>query len=416
MLPSALLSYFQNSTGSLLRQSSGSLRFPFIVPGAMYGADLWDWDSYWTTCGLLELAHGLGDSALRDRVLEHGKGCLLNFFDHQAASGALPIMLRADNPDVFGCLCEGGPEVNQAKPILGQFALRVADELHSVDWIAPIFEGLLKFYAHWEAKYGSPMGLLVWGSDVAVGVDNDPTTYGRPDFSSANLLLNCLYLEDLKAAAVLADRLDRVADAQRLKARTDKISSLLQTVAWDSRDQFFYTLDVQCRDQRIERIPWAKPGMPMSWASLPLRFQVFTGFLPLWCGAATVEQAHALRDHALNADTFCAPCGIRTLSKREPMYSLAPSGNPINWLVPIWILANYFVWCGLRRYGFLDEAAAITQKTVRLLENDIAATGVIHEYYHPETGAPLNGAGFLSWNTLVLEMIRVDSAAARCSL
>jgi putative isomerase len=116
---------------------------------------------------------------------------------------------------------------------------------------------------------------------------------------------------------------------------------------------------------------------------------MFTGFLPLWCGIADNEQAAALLRHANNPGTFAARHGIRSLSKREPMFSLAASGNPSNWLGPVWILANYLVWQGLRRYGFHDEAGILADKTVRLLADDVAANGATHEYYHPDTGAPI---------------------------
>jgi hypothetical protein len=50
----------------------------------------------------------------------------------------------------------------------------------------------------------------VWGDDVAIGDDNDPTTFGRPFFSSANLLLNCLFYQDLLAKGVkLVPHIDR---------------------------------------------------------------------------------------------------------------------------------------------------------------------------------------------------------------
>jgi putative isomerase len=39
-----------------------------------------------------------------------------------------------------------------------------------------------------------------------------------------------------------------------------------------------------------------------------------------------------------------------------------------------------------------------------MLAADLAKTGTLHEYYHPDSGAPLSHAGFLDWNLLVLEM------------
>jgi putative isomerase len=148
--------------------------------------------------------------------------------------------------------------------------------------------------------------------------------------------------------------------------------------------------------------------MPISWPALPMRIQAFTGFLPLWCGIATAGQAETLvREHHRNPDTFHAAYGVRTLSRREPMYSLAASGNPSNWLGPIWLVVNYLTWKGLRRYGFVAEAGDLAAKTVRLLQTDLAANGCLHEYYHPETGEPLINPGFLDWNMLVLEMAEV---------
>src|ERR1700722_20682232 len=102
---------------------------------------------------------------------------------------------------------------------MGQLALLVADEMKDVEWLASRFDQLMRFYDSWTVDNKSSTGLLVWGNDVAIGNDNDPTTFGRPFFSSANLLLNCLYYQDLVAGGVLAGRLGRVAGGERLDAR-----------------------------------------------------------------------------------------------------------------------------------------------------------------------------------------------------
>lgn len=144
----------------------------------------------------------------------------------------------------------------------------------------------------------------------------------------------------------------------------------------------------------------------MSWHCLPLRIQMFTGFLPMWCSLATPQQAADLVQlHYLNDKTFHAAYGVRSLSKQETMYSLARSGNPSNWLGPIWIIANYLVWQGLKNYGYKTEAADLADKTLQLLASNLAATGSLNEYYDPDTGTPLSHQGFVDWNMLVLEMI-----------
>jgi len=405
-----LRSYFGKTAPRLLRAAEGVLQHPSIacsLPGKQYSTSLWDWDTYWTARGLFQFAAISNDSAFRKSVGEHAIGSFTNFFDHQSAEGRLPIMLDVKNPDPLGTLKPDRPKSqNQAKPVFAQLALLTSDQLGSVDWLAPQFDKLLRFYASWVSGNQSSIGLLVWGNDVAIGNDNDPTTFGRPFFSSANLLLNCLFYQDLKAAAQLAGRLNRSTDAQSLGGQARTLGEQIQKYCWDRRDQFYYTVDVQCVDKRSELIPHVRPGMDMSWHSLPLRVQTFTGFLPLWCGLASQDQAKGLvQTNYLADDRFRCNGGVKSLSSKESMYSLAFSSNPSNWLGPVWIIVNYFVWKGLNDYGFHDEAAKLADKTLQMLSADLAGNGSLNEYYHPDTQKALSHKGFMDWDLLALEMM-----------
>ena len=53
-----------------------------------------------------------------------------------------------------------------------------------------------------------PTGLYYWQTDRGIGVDNDPSTFGRPPGSSASIYLNCLMYRELLAMAYLAERLN----------------------------------------------------------------------------------------------------------------------------------------------------------------------------------------------------------------
>jgi putative isomerase len=112
-----------------------------------------------------------------------------------------------------------------------------------------------------------------------------------------------------------------------------------------------------------------------------------------------------VRVNYLYDQRFRANWGVRSLSFREPMYSMEFSSNPSNWLGPIWIIVNYFAWKGLKDYGFYQEATELADKTLQLLSTDLETSGSLNEYYHPDTGVPLSHAGFMDWNLLVLEMI-----------
>jgi len=405
----ALLRYFAANAPKMLWAPDGILKHPGVaqsVPGTHYSAQLWDWDTLWTSQGLFRVATLQQDEPLKQKLCEHVSGSLLNFLDHASADGRIPIMMMANDPDPFHVLGTGAISKNQAKPVFGQLGLLAADQRGEVEWLAPHFDKILRFYDSWTAHNTSSIGLLVWGDDVAIGVDNDPTTFGRPPFSSANLLLNCLFYQDLLASAELARRLARPKDHDRLAAQVQTLAQQIKMYCWDPRDSYFYSVDVQCVDRRAELIPNVKRGMDMSWKSLPMRIQMFTGFLPLWCGIASQAQADALvKANYLADDRLCARWGVRSLSSRETMYSLVSSGNPSDWLGPVWIIVNYFAWKALQRYGFNKEAAALADKTISLLATDLRVNGSLNEYYHPDTGAGLSHKGFMDWNLLVLEMI-----------
>ena len=405
----ALLQYFAECAPQLLRAPTGILRHPSVapsLPGKEYSTNLWDWDTLWTSQGLFRLAALLHDDQLKQQLCEHVSGSLLDFLEHASPDGQIPILMMADNPDPFQVLGKNPRTRNQAKPVFGQLGLLASDQRGDANWLEPHFDSILRFYDSWVRHNSSSIGLLVWGDDVAIGDDNDPTTFGRPSFSSANLLLNCLFYQDLLASAELARRLGRPADHDRLSSQAKELGQRIETFCWDPRDSYYYTVDVQCVDRRAELIPTVHRGMEMSWKCLPMRIQMFTGFLPLWCGIAPQQNAHKLiSTNYLADDRLRARWGARSLSARETMYSLEFSSNPSNWLGPVWTIVSYFVWRALQRYGYKKEANALADTTLLLLSRDLERNGSLNEYYHPDTGEALSHKGFLDWNLLVLEMI-----------
>lgn len=405
----ALVQYFHSHARDLLRPAAGVLRHPSIspsLPRAVYSSDLWDWDTLWTARGLFELARRTDDALLREQVAVHAQGSLTIFFDQQSTDGRIPMLITEKEADPLGCLRGPRPhEKNQAKPVMAQLALLIVEQTGAAEWMRVLMPKLQAFHASWTADNMTRTGLLVWGDDVAIGNDNDPTTFGRPYFSSANLLLNCFYHQDLQAAAELSRRLGMTSLHTAYVHRAEALSAAIHRHCWDARDEFFYTADVQCKDRRAELLPNLKPGMSMSWDSLQLRIRTFTGFLPMWCNITTPQQNAALARHLRDKTGLGANYGVRTLSAAEPMYSLAASSNPSNWLGPVWIIANYLVWSGLRKQGMRAEADAIAKSTFSMLARDLHRSGSLNEYYHPDTGEGLSHKGFMDWNLLVLEMI-----------
>lgn len=392
----------------IFREPCGLLRHPYIDPGGPYGTNLWDWDSYWSLKAALGLASDTGhDPAWRAQVIRHATGVLNNFFEHQGEDGSVPILMTPEDADWFDSTTD--PTQNMAKPVFGQLMRDLAVVYDNVHDLVRWCMRLDKYYQCFVERYQDESGLFVWANDVAIGSDDDPTTWGRPPFSSANLLLNNLLYADLRAAAEVAGRVEQVAFQEKWNQIADALSARIQEYMWDERDGFFYSVDVQCRQRPLlhRHFGVLNENLVPAWSCLPLKVLYWTGFLPMWTGIATPSQAERMvRQHLLKEHRFWAPHGVRTLSADERMYDPASvRGNPSNWCGPIWIVSNYLVWEGLRAYGFGGEADALSERTLALLDQTLREEGQGYENFHPDTGQGLAGPGFISWNVLVHFML-----------
>ena len=294
------------------------------------------------------------------------------------------------------------------KPCLAQHVAFLT-ELNDGDaeWIREKFYFLQTFVNNYINHHRDrATGLYYWQNDAAIGVDNDPCTYYRPERSSASIFLNCLMYKELKAMSYLCERLNLSETAPQYKKNASELKTAIQKHCWDERDGFFYSVDLNLLPVKQPDTFERHSGMPRDWDCLIMRIGVWSGFLAMWSGIATPEQSERMvREHFKNEKTFNAPYGIRTLSKMEKMYNLKASGNPSSWLGPVWGISNYMVWRGLVKYGYEREAQELAVKTVKLFGKDIKRFSTLHEYYQPENGEPILNPGFQNWNYLVMNML-----------
>lgn len=387
----------------MLREPGGAMRHPFLTPGSEQYADvLWDWDSWLSNVALRQILARSGDTAALDTVRPYERGCVLNFLDHGGIDGWIPIFFDRSGP-------RKPPHIyaeNMHKPCLAQHAaFLVQSDGGDAEWLRPRFYFLQSFLNNYRNHHRHACGLYFWQTDQCIGTDNDPCTYYRPPRSSGAYFLNALMVRELQAMVYLCERLglDEVAihyarDAMHLR-------EAIGSHCWDERDGFFYSVDLNLRAHESPAGFDLHQGAPRSWPCLIQRIGTWSGFLALWSGVATRDQAaRVVADHFHDVRTFNAPFGIRTLSRLERMYDLRASGNPSSWLGPVWGVSNYLVWRGLVNYGFQAEAEELAAKTVRLFGRDLERFGTLHEYYQPENGEPILNPGFQNWNYLVLNM------------
>ncbi len=391
----AIKDYILGNYKNNFREPATNLKHPYLVPGAAYAHQLWDWDSWLTGYALL----GIDDPSIE----QYEKGCVLNFLDAQDEQGRLPILVQ----DKYWWLFTLDPRVftNIHKPCLALHAIAISRHYKDASWIKEGYSKIQKYIAYYENKQKDPeTGLFFPIDDLGLGFDNDPTAFYRPKCSSATIFLNSLMQAELQAMSDLADMLGLASEKEEYQKKADDLAKAIHEELFDPRDGFFYSADISLR--KVDPNEWLQSGAPRNYHSLPMRIETWAGMLPLWSGIATKEEAErVVKEHYLNPNTLNSPYGIRSVSKAEKMYRCIKSGNPSCWSGPIWINANYFTYVGLKNYGYDDLAEELALKTIRLLGKDIEERGEFCEYYDPETGAGLNNQGFQSWNFLALLMI-----------
>ena len=394
----------------MFKGPKGVLKHPFITPGnSSYQDQLWDWDSWLTDIALRQILLENGSPDDKKEAIQYEQGCVLNFLD-AIDRGTIPIVIGPSGKSFFNTDTNFLPlQHNMHKPCLAQHAAFLV-KLNGGDaeWLRDEFPKMQAFvncyYNHYRDK---ATGLYYWQTDECIGVDNDPSTFFRPYGSSGSILLNCFMYKELESMVYLAGCLNQSEIGNSYQKMADELLQSIREHCWDPKDGFYYSVDLNLRPVTQPEKGWQfHMGEPRNWDCLIQRLGVWSGFLAMWSGVATPEEAKQMVEkNLLDANTFNAPFGVRSLSKMEKMYDVRATSNPSNWLGPIWVNANYMVFRGLVKYGYKDEARKMVEKTVKLIGMDYEKHGILHEFYLPENGEPVMNAGFQDWNYLVLNMI-----------
>jgi len=390
----ALKEYINNSYKKNFREPTDRHPYKFLVPGANYTSQLWDWDSWLTGIALFDI----DDPSIAD----YQKGCVLDFLSAIDDQGRIPVVVQDTQNWLFDI--DEKYKSNIHKPCLAIHALEISKKYNDVEWIRNDFDKVLKFISYYEKNQKhNETGLYFWIDDLAIGFDNDPTVFYRPDKSTGAIYLNSLMYSELLAVSELADLLGKKDVKDEYLKKANELKKAIQEECFDEIDGFYYSADLSLRE--IDPNCWLHSGHHRQYKSLPIKITTWAGMLPMWNKIATKEQAARIVEKYQDSDGLFAKFGIRSVAKNEKMYGIFDTGNPSCWLGPIWINANYMTYVGLRNYGYDELAKDIAIKTIKLLGEDVIKYGQFHEYYHPDTGEGVRGLGFQSWNFLVIKMI-----------
>ncbi len=354
------------------RAPLGDLRHDGIFPSySNPGFDaFWAWDSWKHAVALSRVAPELAKEQIRA------------MFDFQLADGMIPDKVGRDSR---------GNNRRDSKPPLATWAvLAVYRATGDTQFVAEMFDKLLRYHQWWYrdrdhdhdglAEYGATDGTREaagWESGMDNAVRFDSATViqnseGAWSFDQESVDLNCYLYQEKLELAVLADVLRKADVARQLRSEATTLRAAIQQDFFDRDTGYFF-------DRRLGTRALIRVYGPEGW-------------IPLWTGVATPEQAQAIVRVLMNPFKFNTNFPFPTVAADDLRFT------PIAgyWRGPVWIDQAEFAVEGLERYGFMKEAATMRAK---LLTHSPGLEGQepFHETYNPETGAGQNSRNF-SWS------------------
>jgi len=312
----------------------GLLHSRWSTPDRWPHRKMWLWDSVF---------HALG---MRHCDPQLAREMISAMFDLQQPDGLIP---HSGNPSGF--------HASTQPPVLS-LAMKMIDAVEpSKEWIAELAPKLERYLEWIMANRDSDgAGLVEWliSADKDCrsgesGMDNSPRFDGAiqldaPDFN-AFLAYECESL-----AQFLPQKRDYWL------GHYERLCRLMRERLWSEKCGMFVDYDV--KNQRRTDV--------MSSA----------GFLPLYCGAATPEQAARLAAHLTDPETFGTPLRVPSIAK-----SNTAAYRKDMWRGPVWTNINYLICLGLERYGYHDLARSIVRDTLREQEKWYLQCGTFFEFY-----------------------------------
>lgn len=193
-------------------------------------------------------------------------------------------------------------------------------------------------------------------------------------FTIEDLAFNCIFIRANTHLRDIAKSL-RETIPEDLDKRMKKTEKALEQL-WDPYSGQYYP-----RDFITHRL---------------LKESTVATFLPLYAGTISQERANTLVKLLESDQQFGSAYPIPSVAVSSPWFK--PKGY---WQGPSWVNMNWLVIDGLKRYGFKDHAAALTESTLEM----VAVSGS-SEYFDPLTGQAA-GANNFSWTAaLALDMLK----------
>lgn len=354
------------------RAARGDLHHDGVIP-SYSNPDFngfWAWDSWKHAAALAEFAPKLARDQMRA------------MFDYQAADGMVPDCVFLD---------KAKDNWRDTKPPLAVWAaLRIYRATGDKAFLAEMYDKLVRYHRWWFtardhdhnglAEYGSTDGTAIaakWESGMDNAVRFDAIAMlkngdGAWSMNQESVDLNAdLYKGDMELAHV-ASILGKTQDHDSWLKDAAAMKTSIQARMFDKQRGYFF--DAKLGRDELVTINGSE------------------GWIPLWAGVASAEQARSVARVMLDPAKFNTYMPFPTLAADDPRVA------PIKgyWRGPVWLDQAYFGVEALRRYGDDRQADDMARHLV-LNAKGLTSQASIYENYDPLTGQGYQSHNF-SWS------------------
>ena len=317
----------------------GAFPCRWTTPDRVPHRDAWLWDSAFHAMALSGSDPELARDALRAVLLR------------QRADGFVPHQMRA-----------GGWNSAITQPqVLAWAALFLPERAPDTDflaWAAPRLQAFLDWTVRNRDRNGN--GLLEWhtGSDPNCrcdesGLDNSPR-FDFDDSAIDAIDFSCYLAHDAGCLADIWRLLGRAAEADAADALRDRTAERINALLWSEVDGLYYD---RLADGSLSGVP--------SVAS----------FLPLWAGVCPPERAARLVRALTDPARFWTALPVPSIARDSAFY------DTDMWRGCSWLNLDWFLWLGLRRHGFADEAGELRRRVLAAVNKWYLRHGTLFEFY-----------------------------------
>ncbi|MEW6196368.1 MAG: trehalase family glycosidase [Bacteroidota bacterium] len=201
--------------------------------------------------------------------------------------------------------------------------------------------------------------------------------------------LTLMIVKEMRSLSGIANELGLNEESIKWKDKTDQISRLVNERMWDEEKQFYFSIN--------------KEDHTFKFLTRDLRREEIIGFLALWAEVAPKERAEKLLKKLLDTRKFWRKYGIPTLAADDGWYTPYVD-YCCKWNGPVWLLWNYMVLDGLKKYGYNEIANQLADKMILAVTTQLKKNHNFWESYSPDNEV-LNSPPNYIWDSIIARVL-----------